>query len=386
VSDVKIAHIATTDVSLRYLLLNQLLTIKEAGYDVYGISSAGTNVPEVRAAGIEYLEAPLTRSIAPLTDLVTVFRLYRVLKKERFTIVHTHTPKAGLLGQYAAALAGVPIRVHTIHGLYFPGHMKKHLRWAYVLLERITMLPSHFNLSQNPEDVPVAIRDKISRADRIACIGNGIDVRVFDAKHYTRERREEIRRSLGLSPEHKVVGMVARLVDEKGYPEMLEAARILKAKCPEARFVFIGAIEKFKKDSLDPSALEELGLADVAQFLGHRNDIRDLYAVMDVLAHPSHREGFPRAPMEAASMGVPCVVSDERGCRQTVDDGVNGYLVPLRDHHALAARLLELLTDDEKRRGFGEAGRKKAEAEFDERLVFDRIVRTYERLLDEERS
>jgi glycosyltransferase involved in cell wall biosynthesis len=381
----KVAHITTVDLSLRYLLLNQLRAIQKAGFDVRGISAPGPNVPVIEAAGVRHIPAPLSRSLTPLKDLVAIALLWRILRREKFDIVHTHTPKAGLLGQYAALLARTPIRVHTIHGLYFPGHMTPKTRWKYVLLEKITMLPSMRNFSQNVEDVTTAIEAGISRKDRIELIGNGIDLEMFAAETVTPERRHAIRASLGLRDEHKVVGMVSRLVVEKGYLEMFEAVKIIREKEPLARFVFIGEIADFKDDALSPAKLAELGIDDVAQFLGHRTDVRDLYGVMDVFAHPSHREGFPRAPMEAAAMGLPVVATDIRGCRQTVEDGVNGYLVPLRDAGALAGRLGELLEDAELRLVTGAAGRKKAEREFDEQAVFARIVGAYERLLTHRR-
>jgi glycosyltransferase involved in cell wall biosynthesis len=376
----KVAHITTVDLSLRYLLLNQLRAIEKAGFEVSGISATGPNVPVLEAAGVRHIAAPLSRSLTPLKDLVALALLWRILRREKFDIVHTHTPKAGLLGQYAALLARTPIRVHTIHGLYFPGHMTAKTRWKYVLLERITMLPSMRNFSQNVEDVTTAIEAGISREDRIELIGNGIDLKTFAAGTVDAGRRSAIRASLGLRDEHKIVGMVARLVVEKGYLEMFAAVKIIRAKEPLARFVFIGEIADFKDDALSPAKLAELGIDDVAQFLGHRTDVRDLYGVMDVFAHPSHREGFPRAPMEAAAMGLPVVATDIRGCRQTVDDGVNGYLVPLRDAGALAERVGELLGDEEKRRVMGSAGRAKAEREFDEEAVFARVVAAYGRM------
>src|SRR5262249_41019345 len=152
-----------------------------------------------------------------------------------------HTPKAGLLGQYAALIAGVPVRVHTIHGLYFPGHMKPGRRWLYVLLERLTMLFSHRNLSQNPEDVPVAVRERICSPERSELIGNGIDLSRFDPSGRTAARRRATRAALGLDDGHKVVGMVARFVAEKGYRELLRAAQIVAGAMPEARFVCVGA-------------------------------------------------------------------------------------------------------------------------------------------------
>jgi glycosyltransferase involved in cell wall biosynthesis len=377
----RVAHVAAADMTLRYLLLNQLRSIERAGYDVAGVSAPGPDVPALEAAGVRHIPVPLTRRFSLLGDLAALWRLWRVLRRERFTIVHTHTPKGGLLGQYAALLARVPVRVHTIHGLYFPGHMKPQHRWAYVLLERLTMRFSHLNLSQNAEDIAVAVAERVCAPDRIELLGNGIDLARFDPATQTPARRAATRAALGLSAEHKVVGMVARFVAEKGYRELLRAAQLLRRTAPQVRFIFVGPVEAAKGDALDPRIVDQLGLADVVQFLGQRVDMPDLYGAMDVLALPSYREGFPRAPMEAAAMGVPAVVTAIRGCRETVADGVTGYHVPPRDADALASSLLDLLTDDAKRLAFGRAAREKALAEFDERVVFARVEKAYETLL-----
>jgi glycosyltransferase involved in cell wall biosynthesis len=376
-----VAHVTAADMTLRYLLLNQMCCIRQAGYEVTGISGSGPDVPVIEGAGVRHIAVPLTRRFSPWTDLVALWRLYRVLRRERFTIIHTHTPKGGLIGQYAALLARVPIRVHTIHGLYFPGHMNPKHRWLYVLLERLQMRFSHLNLSQNPEDIPVAVAEKMSAPDRIRLLGNGIDVVRFDPATQSAERRAATRAALGMSAGHKVVGMVARFVAEKGYREMLRAAQILREKVPEARFIFVGPVDSAKDDVLDAHLVDEMGVSDVVQFLGLRTDLPDLYAIMDVLVLPSYREGFPRAPMEAAAMGVPAVVTNVRGCRQTVDHGVTGLVIPPRDAGALAAALLELLTDDEKRHRLGRAARDKALAEFDERRVFARVTEAYGELV-----
>ncbi|MGH7171582.1 MAG: glycosyltransferase family 4 protein [Gemmataceae bacterium] len=377
----KIAHVSTVSQGLKILLLNQMRSFQDQGFEVVGISAPGPEVAAIESAGVRYVPVPMTRRITPLADLISLWRLYRVMRRERFALVHTHTPKAALLGQYAAALAGVPIRVHTIHGLYFPGNMKPRRRWLYTLMERLTMLPSHLNLSQNPEDIPVAIQERICRADRIQLLGNGIDLEAFDPARQPPEKRLATRARLGLTREHKVVGMVARFVAEKGWHEMLEAAQIIKQQCPAARFLFIGPMEPFKKDALQPALIEEMGLADAAQLLGYRADMPDLYAIMDVLALPSHREGFPRAPMEAAALGVPSVVTEIRGCRQAVTHNATGYLVPVRAPKQLASALLDLLRDDCRRQAFGRAARKTALEEFDERAVFARVHRAYQQLL-----
>jgi glycosyltransferase involved in cell wall biosynthesis len=148
-------------------------------------------------------------------------------------------------------------------------------------------------------------------------------------------------------------------------------------------FLFVGSIDPSKPDAIRPETAEEYGIADVCHFLGSRRDLPELYALMDVFVLASHREGFPRTPMEASAMRVPCVLTDIRGCREAVEDGHNGFLVPLGDVQALADRIVELLKDGEQRRKMGEEGRRIALERFDERIVFEKVKAEYARLLQE---
>jgi glycosyltransferase involved in cell wall biosynthesis len=378
---VRVAHVTTVDMSLRYLLLHQLGAIRQAGFEVTGVSAPGPHTEALRRAGVRHLPVPMTRSFSPLRDLIALVALVRAFRHERFTLVHTHTPKGGLLGQYAALIAGVPLRVHTIHGLYFPAHASSRLRSVFALIERVTMAFSAHNFCQNPEDVTRAIELGICKKERIELIGNGIDLTEFDPARYSASRREAIRRALGLNPEHLVVGAVGRLVREKGYVELLQAAGRVRRVFPNVRFLAVGGSELDKPDAVTPALASEMGVADVVQFLGHRDDVADLYAIMDLFVLPSHREGFPRAPMEAAALGVASVLTDIRGCRETVAHESTGLLVPVKDQEALASAIIALLQDEPKRRRFGVAARQKAIAEFDEHRVFERVLAGYRRLL-----
>jgi glycosyltransferase involved in cell wall biosynthesis len=371
----RIAHIAASDATLTQLLANQLAHFRQAGYEVAGIAARGPGAAELAAAGVAFFEIPVQRRFGPLGDLRALYALYRLLRRERFDLVHTHTPKGGLLGQYAALLARVPLRVHTIHGLYFPGFMRPRQRWLYVWLERITLAFSHHNFSQNPEDIPVAIAERISAPERLEQIGNGISLRRFDPARVTPDERRRVRARLGLGGGELVVGMVARLVAEKGYEEAFRAARLVADRIPEARFLFVGGFED-KPDAIAPDALARHGIAGIARFLGHRRDVEQLYAAMDVFMLPSH----PRSVMEAAAMGLPCVATDVRGCRQCVDHEVTGLLVPARDPAALAAALERLLRSPAERARMGAAGRQKAVREFDEAHVIAAILDAYGRL------
>ena len=380
---VKVAHITTIDLSLRYLLLNQLRSIQAAGYEVTGISTPGPDVPVIQEAGIRHIPVPMTRNFTPLADVRSLGHLVRVLRRERFTIVHTHNPKPGLLGQLAARMAGVPVVVNTLHGFYFHDRMAPHWRRFYIATEKIAARCSDVILSQNSEDIDTAIGLGICRPGQIKRLGNGIDVQRFDPARMDPARLAAVRAELGLAAGRPTVGFVGRLVAEKGILELLAAVRTVVEQVPDVQLLVVGPVDHEKLDALTPAVAAEYGLADRCVFAGMRQDMPELYALMDVFALPSHREGFPRSPMEASAMGVPALVTDIRGCREAVEQGRNGLLVPLGDVPALAAALVDLLTDREKARRMGQAGREMALDRFDERHVFAMVTAEYERLLAE---
>jgi glycosyltransferase involved in cell wall biosynthesis len=378
-----VAHVTTADVSLRYLLQNQLEAIREHGYEVTGVSSAGTHVAAIEAGGIRHEAVPMTRRITPLADALSLVRLYRLMRRRRFTIVHTHNPKPGLIAQLAARLARVPVVVNTLHGFYFHDRTPAMARRFYVTLERVAARCSDVILSQNPEDVATAIRDGIAPAHRIRLLGNGIDLARFDPARVGSARRREVRASLGIADDAPVVGFVGRLVAEKGVRELLEAARYVLEDLPAARFLFVGATDTDKADRLTAEVARDVGLHHACVFAGQRQDMPEMYGVMDVFVLPSHREGFPRAPMEASAMKVPSVVTDVRGCRQAVTHGRNGLLVPVGDVRALAQAISRILANRALAHRLGEHGRRRALVEFDERSVFMTVLAEYARLLEE---
>ena len=377
----RVAHVTTVDLSLRYLLLNQLQRIQAEGYEVVGISADGPDVPVVEAAGIPHFAVPMTRRITPIADLRCLWDLVRIMRREQFDVVHTHTPKAGLLGQLAARIAGVPTVANTLHGFYFHDDTKPWLRRFYIWMERVAANCSDTILSQNREDMATAVAEHIAKPEQLKWLGNGIDVARFDRRRLTDSSLEDLRREIGIDAGAPVIGFVGRLVEEKGILDLLQAATTVIEAIPNAQLLIVGPYDEEKPDALRPDVAERYGVAANCRFVGMRNDMPELYALMDVLVLPSYREGFPRAPMEASAMGVPAMATDIRGCREAVVHGENGLLFPVGDADALAQSLIELLQDDERRARMGEAGRRIAEDRFDEQKVFDRVLSEYERLL-----
>ena len=382
---VKVAHVTTIDVSLRYLLLNQLCSIRDEGYDVYGISRPGPDIAALEAKNIKHIPVPMVRAsqLTPLADMRAFWHLYKVFRREQFTIVHTHTAKADLYGQIAARLAGVPIVLSTQHGFYFHENMSPPWRRFYVTLSKIGARCSDVILSQNPEDIHTAIEEKICKPEDIKYLGNGIDVEWLDPDRFTDYDAVRKRQELGLPVEGPVVGFVGRLVEDKGILELLQAARMLREHRPDVRFLIVGPVDRMKQDYLTPEVAAEYGVADLCIFTGKRYDMPELYHAMDIFVLPSHREAFPRSVMEAAAMALPCVVTDVRGCRTTVEQGRNGVRVPLGDVQALAQAILDMMENPGKAQRMGRAGRQMALQQFDERRVFDIVKTEYARLLKE---
>ncbi len=380
---VRVAHVCTIDMSLRYLLANQLRYLQERGYDVVGVSNPGPDVAWLNAQGLRHVPVRMTRTFSPMADAAALLDLVRVFQRERIALVHTHNPKPGLLGQLAARIAGIPVVVNTLHGFYFHDHMRPLPRRFYVLMEQLAAAQSDHILSQNPEDIRTAIDEHIAPADRLELLGNGIDLQRFHPDAAGADVVSATRTACGFAPDDVVVGFVGRLVEEKGVLELFDAIARVRRQHPRVRLLVVGPVDAEKADALQPSRAVDFGIDDITFFAGLRQDMPALYASMDVFVLPSWREGFPRSPMEAAAMARPVVATDIRGCREVVIDGETGLLVGVRDAAALAAAFGRLVDDRALAGQMGQAGRRLAERKFDERHVFEKVAATYERLLRE---
>jgi len=380
---VKIAHVATVDLSLRFLLLNQLESLRDSGYSMTGISSTGPHVAALHESGVRHIAVPMTRSITPIADFIALVRLFRIMRRERFTIVHCHTPKAELLGQVAARLAGVPVVVDTFRGIYDGAGIGRCRRWLLVALSRLAAGRADLVLCQSREAMDSMVRAKVCPPERIALLGNGIDIRYFNRERLDARELDRVRHELGINGSHPVVGFVGRLVREKGILDLFRAMREVRARVPQAQLVVVGPTDTDKPDAVTPELARAYGVEHGCVFTGLRTDMPVLYGLMDVFVLPTSRESFPRAPMEASAMGVPCVLTDIPGCREVVDHGRNGVLVPVGSPAALADAIVTVLTHEELAAQMGAAGRQKAVESFDEERIFGTVKAAYARLLSE---
>ena len=382
-SKIKVCYVASADMTIRFLLLSQLKFLKNEGYEVYAICSSGKWINNIENEGIKIKIINFKRKISPISDLVTLIKLFFYFKKEKFQIINTHTPKPGLLGQLAAKLADLPIIVNTIHGFYFHEGTPPLQRKFFIFVEKIAALCSDLIFSQNKEDIKTAIKEKICSSPKIQYLGNGICLQRFNPERFSKEFIDKKKKELNIKPDFKLIGIVGRLVKEKGYLELFEAFKNLIKKFPNTILLVAGPIEPEKKDAINPDIVKDYGIEKNVLFLGLREDIDEIYPLMDIFVLPSWREGFPRSVIEASAMERAVIATNIRGCREAVDDGITGILVLVKNPEKLAEAIIYLLQNPQIAKKMGEEGRKKAKREFDENLIFGRIKKEYQRLIKE---
>lgn len=374
-------HLTTVGLSLRVLLAYQLRAFSQAGYEVIGASAPDQHVGGLEELGVRFVPVPsLTRHWSPVRDARALAELVALLRRERPDIVHTHNPKSGVLGRIAARLAGVPVVVNTVHGLYADPAMPLSSRTIARIAERGAAKLSHHEFFQSKEDLRYAVSSRMVPSGRASLLGNGVDLHRFDPARVDPAAVRALRERWGFGEDEFVVGSVGRLVREKGFPELIEVAERLGESHPQVRFVIVGPEEPDKADRLSPEEVARGRGAGVV-FHGEGTDMPATYSAFDCFVLASHREGMPRSAIEASAMGLPVVATDIRGCREVVADEVSGLLVPPRAPAALAPAIARLADDPDLRQRLGEAGRERVHEHFDERAVVERELAVYERLM-----
>jgi len=383
----RILELCAVDFTAYHLLRPLGAALRRAGHDVCFCCSPGDLLDSLEREGFRVLALPIERSYDLVKHLVSLWKLYRFLRRTPFDVVHTHTPVAGLIGRVAARLAGAPRVVYTAHGFYFHDGMNPLVRRLFVSLERFGGRLSDLVLVQSEEDYREALRERIMPGERLVHIGNGVDPTRFGREVHA-GGAAAARRALGLN-EGPVVGFVGRIVREKGVMEFVRAAAAVRRDHPRAEFVMIGAPLESDRDDCWERVRElaaELGLSDALHMTGYRKDVPVLLSLFDLFVLPSYREGMPRALLEAMASGIPVVASDIRGCREEVEEGVTGFLVPPRDHERLAESISALLDSPGRARRMGEAARARVVERFDEREIVSLQVRLLEELAADARE
>jgi|GEM_PF-72842 len=382
----RVLRMTTVPASLRHLLRGQMAYLRSQGFTVAMASAAGPEVDElVSHEGCPHYALPLTRRPAPWRDLRALWATYRLLRRWQPNMLHTHTPKAGLIGMLAGWLAGVPIRLHTVAGLPL---MEKRgwKRWLLVQAERLTYACA---TAVYPNSVGLAeyIRLYIWKDEsRIRMIGsgssNGIDPAWFSRTPALEAEVSQCRQRLGIAPENFVWLYVGRLVREKGIGELVAAFTRLAKRYPGMRLVLVGPAET-EGNFLPTEVWTTLRNHPAIRLTGYQSDVRPYLAMANALVFPSYREGFPNVPMQAACLGVPLILSDIIGCRELVTDGWDGLLVPPRNIRALETAMERLYQNPELRQAFARRARAHIVAHFPQERVQALLVKEYRFWLSE---
>lgn len=336
----------------------------------------GSLIEEVRARGVPLtIEPNLVREVSPLKDLVAVWKLYRLMRRERYTIVHTHSSKAGVLGRLAAKLAGVPVIVHTVHGWSFHDHMPTWRKTLYVTLEKFAAVLTDAMIVVAAPDIDKGLREGIGKPGDYHIIRSAIPLDEFDP---ARVDPQAVRRELGIPLDAPVLGNVGRFSPQKNPLDWVGVAARVARELPECHFLLVG------DGPLRPeveAALAEFGIADRTILTGLRRDVPNLLAAMDVFLLTSLWEGLPRVIPQSLAMRVPVVANRADGTVEAITHGETGYLCAPGDLDVLAAHCLELLRDPVARHVMGERGREFALREFDVHAMVRDIETLYEKLL-----
>ncbi|MBU0512918.1 MAG: glycosyltransferase family 4 protein [Chloroflexi bacterium] len=339
--------------------------------------SEGSLIEEVRELGVPLTILPeLVREINPGKDLSAIWKLSRLMRNGRYTIVHTHSSKAGVLGRIAARLAGVPVIVHTVHGWSFHERMSPWRRRAYVAMEKLAAAFSDVMIVVAEGDIEKGLREGIGRREQYRLIRSAIPLDDFDP---ARVDRAAARRDLGLPPDVSVVGNVGRFSPQKNPLDWVRIAGILGRALPDTYFLLVGDGPLRAQVEMQ---LEIEGIAERTKLTGLRRDVPAMLAAMDVFLLTSLWEGLPRVIPQAMTMGLPVVANRADGTVEAIAHGKTGFLCDPGDLIDMAAYCVQLLHDRKLREKMGARGRERALQEFDIRHMVHQIESLYNELLD----
>lgn len=340
----KIIRTSTVPGSLNTFCRGLLRELQEKdGYEVVVVSSPGDAMKQMsEREGVKTVSVPMERHISPLRDLKSLFGLIKVFRKEKPDMVHSITPKAGLLSMMAAWACKVPVRLHTFTGLVFPtstGLKQKIL----ILTDKITCACATHIVPEGEGVKQDLISYRITKKP-LKVLGYG-NIRGIDLDHYNPElpevkaEAEKIRQK-----DIFTFVFIGRLVRDKGINELIEAFKKLNVQYPNTRLILVGGQEQ-QLDPLLPETVNEIENNPAIEAVGRQNDVRPWLLASDVLVFPSYREGFPNVVIEAGAMGLPSVVTDINGSREIIKDGENGIIIPSQNSAALFRAMEVFVTD-----------------------------------------
>ncbi len=380
----KLFRTTTVPISLEKLLENQLRFMGKY-FDVTMISSDAAHLEKVgklQDSKVHHIE--MTRQITPLKDLAAIWKMYLYFKKQKPQIVHSHTPKAGLVSMIAAWMANVPNRLHTVAGLPLL-EARGIKRTILDFVEKITYACANKIYPNSQGLCQIILENKYCDANKLKVIANGssngINTSYFDPKLYSEKDSMNLRAELDIYPGDFVFVFVGRLVTDKGINELVKAFARLNAEFPNTKLLLVGDYEK-KLDPILPQTEKAIKGNPAIISTGFRTDVRPYFALSQMLVLPTYREGFPNVVLQAGSMGLPSIVTNINGCNEIISDGVNGLIIPVKDENAIFGAMKTAIQNDELFEIMQAGARDQIVSRFEQQVVWDALLAEYKSLDD----
>ncbi len=383
---VRIFRIVTKPISFEKLLTGQMHFMQQNGCKVTMVCSNLAKLAAVsNEEGCDYFAISMTRQITPLKDLKALYKLWRVLKKHKPDIVHTHTPKAGLLGMCAAKLAGIKVRLHTVAGLPFmEAQGFKKLLLTYV--EKFTCLcatriyPNSFKLAD------YLVVNSLCNKSKLKVLGNGssngIDTQYFKLDEFIYNEKIRLGAALKINEGDFVYIFIGRMVADKGINELVEAFELIYAYNKKVKLLLVGPYEN-ELNPLSAKTMQAIERNEAILHAGYKKDVRPYLALAHVMVFPSYREGFPNVPMQAGCFNLPCIATNINGCNEIIKDGINGLLVPAKNTDALRAAMDKMRFDKILREKCANNARGIITTSFSNKVIWNELLGEYKLLSGE---
>ena len=375
----KLVRVTTVPISMDKLLHGQL-RFMSTYFEVVAISSDSAYLERVGVReGVRTFPIDMSRKITPLADFLAICKLYFFLRKEKPLIIHSHTPKAGLVAMIASKLAAVPHRLHTVAGLPLletKGFKRSILNWVEKLIYvcATNVYPNSFGLQE------IIVQNKFCHSSKLKVLGNGssngIDIEYFNPSLYTESQNLSLRQQLHIGPSDFVYVFVGRLVSDKGINEMVAAFERHQTQHPLSKLLLVGDYEA-DLDPLLPNTLQAIQTNDAIITTGFQADVRPYLALSNALVFPSYREGFPNVVMQAGAMGLPCIVTDINGCNEIIKEGVNGVIVSVKNTDNLLLFMNEFVDNSQLFNQLQANSRAMIATRYNQQVIWEAIKKEY---------
>lgn len=359
----KVLQIVSVSFSLRYFIGNQFSHFRSKGISYTVACSPSDDLYRFsEEKKFDVFPVVIKRSISPIQDILSIWKLYRFIKRNKFDVVIAHSPKGGVIGMIASFLAGSPKRVYFRHGLVFETS-KGFKRKLLILIEKVTSFCAHLVVNVSPSIENQALHLRLNPPSKNVILGkgtcNGIDVNRFSPKTNS-DNKQNI-----------TVGFVGRLSNDKGVTELVEAWKILETRHSNIELLLIGPLDE--RDRLIPETMNWIETSKSIRCLGEIQDVSMYYKEMDIFVLPSYREGFPTVTLEASASGLPVVTTKNTGCVDSILEGKTGIFTELTPQ-AIADALEVYIGDPELRKEHGSNGRRFVVENFSEQIVYKEIA------------